>query len=90
VDSLAALAPLFFLGHLRGLFLFGASGSGALLMDAFFSATLSRPPLEGPLAWVAPALGELVCHGGNMRSIFRRRDTVRGHALYLKQRNPAR
>jgi hypothetical protein len=72
------------------LFLFGASGSGALLMDAFFSATLSRPPLEGALAWVAPALGELVCHGGNMRSIFRRRHTVRGHALYLKQRNPAR
>jgi hypothetical protein len=70
VDSLAALAPLFFLCHLRGLFLFGASGSGALLMDAFFSATLSRPPLEGPLAWVVPALGELVCHGGNMRSIF--------------------
>ena len=70
VDSLAALAPLFFLCRLRGLFLFGASGSGALLMDAFFSATLSRPPLEGPLAWVVPALGERVCHGGNMHSIF--------------------
>jgi hypothetical protein len=58
-------------------------------MDAFFSATLSRPPLEGPLAWVAPALGELVCHGENMRSIFRRRHTVRGHALFPGS-NPAR
>jgi hypothetical protein len=71
-DSLAALAPLFFLCRLRGLFLFGASGSGALLMDAFFSATLSRPPLERVLAWVVRAPGTLVdCHRRNMRSIFR-------------------
>jgi hypothetical protein len=72
---LMLLAPLFFLCRFRGLFLFGASGSGALLMDAFFSATLSRPTLEGPLAWVVPALGELVCHGGICARFFRRRHT---------------
>jgi hypothetical protein len=70
-DSLAALAPLFFPCHLRGLFLFGASGSGAPLMDAFFSATLSRPPLERVLIWVVRATGTLIgCHGRNIRSIF--------------------
>jgi hypothetical protein len=73
-DSLATLAPLFFLCRLRGLFLFGASGSGAPLMDAFFSATLSRPPLERVLVWVVRATGTLIgCHGRNIRSIFRGR-----------------
>jgi hypothetical protein len=82
VDSLAPLAPLFFLRGRRRLFLFGASGSGALLMDAFFSATLSGPPLEGPLAWVVPALGELVCHGRNMGSIFRARYPHSGRRFF--------
>jgi hypothetical protein len=73
-DSLAALAPLFFLCRLRGLFLFGASGSGAPLMEAFFSATLSRPPLERLLAWVLPTRGALISyHSRNIRSIFRGR-----------------
>jgi hypothetical protein len=73
-DSLAALVPLFFLRRLRGLFLFGASDSGAPLMDAFFSSTLSRPPLERLLAWVLHARRTLIgCHGRNIRSIFRGR-----------------
>jgi len=46
VDSLAALAPLFFLCRLRGLFLFGERFRG-LLMDAFFSTTFSGPPSGG-------------------------------------------
>jgi hypothetical protein len=43
-------------------------------MDAFFSATLSRPPLERVLIWVVRARGTLIgCHGQNIRSIFRGR-----------------
>jgi hypothetical protein len=74
-----ALAPLFFLCRLRGLFLFGASGSGVPLMDAFFSATLSRPPLERVLAWVVRATGTLIgCHGSKYTLDFPRSLSPRG------------
>jgi hypothetical protein len=40
-------------------------------MDTFFSATLSRPPLERLLAWVLPTRGALISyHSRNIRSIF--------------------
>jgi hypothetical protein len=40
----------------RALFLFGARGLGTLSMDAFLGAALGCPSLEGPLAWVVPAV----------------------------------
>jgi hypothetical protein len=90
-DSLAALAPLFFLCGLRGFLLFGASGSGALLMDAFFSATLSRPSLERVLVWVVRTTGTLFgCHGRNIRSIFRGRYPHSGGARAGVKINPRR
>jgi hypothetical protein len=74
VDSLAALGAVIFSLPPSRVVSFWRERSGALLMDAFFSATLSRGTFGLVVPWWKYAL--------DFSDVA---TPVHGHALYLKQ-----